>query len=86
MSQGMNNKGANQTARMCKLVCAFAICMQQSQIFSRLGPNKSLSMSSRHQNNIILVDPTVVGLSLCYHHMGFDMSKCVFGSMWQINA
>ena len=33
-----NNKGAEQTARMHRLVCAFVVCKQQSQDFSRRGP------------------------------------------------
>ena len=28
-----NNKGADQTARMRRLVCAFVVCKQQSQDF-----------------------------------------------------
>ena len=85
MSHGMNNKGANQTAWMCKLVCAFSIFMQQSQVFLLPGPNKSLSMSVRHHYDIILVALIAVGLLLCYHHMDLDMSRSVFGGTWQIN-
>ena len=33
--QRLNNKGADQTARMRRVVCAFAVCMQQSQFFSK---------------------------------------------------
>ena len=36
--QKANNKGADQTARMRRLVCAFVVCNRQSQGFSRLGP------------------------------------------------
>ena len=32
--QGANNKGAEQTARMRRLVCALVVRLQQSQIFS----------------------------------------------------
>ena len=34
--QQVNNKDADQTetAQMCRLVCTFVVCMQQSQIFS----------------------------------------------------
>ena len=35
---GVNNKGADQTARMCRLVCAFDVRMQLRQVFSRHGP------------------------------------------------
>ena len=31
-----NNKGTDQTARMCRLVCAFNLRLQLRQIFSRL--------------------------------------------------
>ena len=34
----MNNKGADQTARMHRLVCAFVVCKQQSQGVSHGGP------------------------------------------------
>ena len=33
-----NNKGADQTARMRMLVCAFVVGKQQIQVFSRWGP------------------------------------------------
>ena len=33
-----NNKGADQTAQMRRLVCAFVVSKQQSQLFSRRGP------------------------------------------------
>ena len=33
-----NNKDADQTARMCRLVCAFDVRMQLRQVFSRHGP------------------------------------------------
>ena len=32
-----NNKGADQTVRMRRLVCAFVVCHQKSQGFSRQG-------------------------------------------------
>ena len=32
-----NNKGADQTARMCRLICAFVVHKQQSQGFSDRG-------------------------------------------------
>ena len=35
---GAINKGADQTARMGRLVCAFDVRMQLRQIFSRHGP------------------------------------------------
>ena len=35
----MNNKGADQTVLMYRLVCTFVICMQQNQIFSQRGSN-----------------------------------------------
>ena len=35
---GANNKGADQTARMCGMVCAFDVCMHLRQVFSRHGP------------------------------------------------
>ena len=31
---GANNKGADQTARMCRLVCAYDVRMQLCQVFS----------------------------------------------------
>ena len=34
----VNNKRADQTARMRRLVCAFVVHKQQSQGFSRRGP------------------------------------------------
>ena len=33
--QSLNNKGADQTARMRRLICAFVVRMQQSPVFSR---------------------------------------------------
>ena len=33
-----NNKGADQAARMRRLICAFVVRKQQSQGFARLGP------------------------------------------------
>ena len=33
-----NNKGADQTAQMCRLVCALVVRKQQSQGFSHRGP------------------------------------------------
>ena len=30
----MNNKGADQTARMHRLICAFVVCIWQKQVFS----------------------------------------------------
>ena len=33
-----NKKGADQTARMCRLVCAFDVRMQLRRVFSRQGP------------------------------------------------
>ena len=34
----MNTKGADQTARMRSLICIFGNCIQQNQVFPRLGP------------------------------------------------
>ena len=34
--QKINNKGADQTAQICRLVCAFVIHIQQSQVFSHM--------------------------------------------------
>ena len=31
--QKVNNKGADQTMQMGKLICSFVICLQQSQVF-----------------------------------------------------
>ena len=31
--QGANSKGADQTALMHRLVCTFAVCIQQNQVF-----------------------------------------------------
>ena len=36
--QVANNKGADQTVRMRRLVCAFVVSKQQIQGFSRRGP------------------------------------------------
>ena len=33
-----NNKGADQPAHACRLVCAFVVCLRQSQVFSSRGP------------------------------------------------
>ena len=33
-----NNKGANLTEQMHRLICAVVVCMQQSQVFSGQGP------------------------------------------------
>ena len=38
----MNNKGADQTAQMHRLVCAFVVRIQQSQVFPCRGPYKIL--------------------------------------------
>ena len=38
MFQKVNNKGADQTARMRRLVCVFVVRIQQSQVISRRGP------------------------------------------------
>ena len=35
---GANNKGAEQTARICRLVCAFDVRIQLRQVFSRHSP------------------------------------------------
>ena len=37
---GAKIKGADQTARMCRLVCAFDVRMQLRQVFSRHGPQE----------------------------------------------
>ena len=37
----MNNKGADQTVWMCRLVCAFVVRKHQRQVFSRRGPYES---------------------------------------------
>ena len=36
--QKMNNKDADQTVRMCRLVCPFVVCEPWRQVFSRRGP------------------------------------------------
>ena len=33
----MNNKGADQNALMCRLICIFVVCIQESQVFSLQG-------------------------------------------------
>ena len=33
-----NNKRADQTSRMCRLVCTFVVCKQQSKGFSHTDP------------------------------------------------
>ena len=33
-----NNKGADQTAQMCRLVCAFDVRIQLCQVFYQHGP------------------------------------------------
>ena len=35
---GANNKGADQTVWMCRLVCTFDVHMQLRQVLSRQGP------------------------------------------------
>ena len=35
---GAKTKGADQTAWMCRLVCAFDVRMQLHKVFSRHGP------------------------------------------------
>ena len=40
--QKCNNKSADQTGQMCRLVCAFIVHMQQSQAFLCQGPFGSL--------------------------------------------
>ena len=37
--QKANSKGADQTARMRRLVCAFVVRNPRRQVFSRCGPN-----------------------------------------------
>ena len=34
----INNKGTDQTARMCRLACAFNLRVQLRKVFSRHGP------------------------------------------------
>ena len=36
--QNVNNKRADQTARMRRLICTFIVCRPQTQEFSRRGP------------------------------------------------
>ena len=39
----MNNKGADQTALMRRLICAYVVRILQSQVFSRSRPKHSMS-------------------------------------------
>ena len=39
--EAVKNKGADQTARMCRLTCAFVVRIGQKQIFSRGGSNNN---------------------------------------------
>ena len=36
--QIVNNKCADQTGRIRRLICSFVVCMQQSQVFLHRGP------------------------------------------------
>ena len=42
----MNNKDADQHVHLLRLVCAFVVHMQQSQIFSHRGPTDILPNSA----------------------------------------
>ena len=42
----MNNKGADQTARMRRLVCAFVVRKHQRQVFLRRDPNKIYNINN----------------------------------------
>ena len=63
----MNNKGADQTARMCMLVCAFVVYVQLhvNQVFSRTaqivhaqirhGPDNPLTFMKLNQAGVIII-------------------------------
>ena len=48
----MNNKGADQTARMCRLICAFDVRIGQKQVFSWQGSNDYQSFTLKLTSEI----------------------------------
>ena len=68
----MNNKGADQTAQMCKLICAFVVCIEQKQVFSWRSSNYCCTHSNlleqcepRHdKTNKVTVHPAKTQFSL----------------------
>ena len=50
----MNNKGADQSARMRRLVCAFVVRKPRRQVFSRRGPFHSVVLENPlcHKQNL----------------------------------
>ena len=58
--QKVNNKGADQTAQMRRLVCTFAVHMHQSQVFSRQAFVTLLCLSSLCVHRLLVnIDPRV---------------------------
>ena len=58
--QKVNNKGAYQTAQMRRLVCAFAVHMHRSQVFSRQAFVTVLCLSSLCVHRMLVnIDPRV---------------------------
>ena len=58
--QKVNNIGADQTAQMRRLVCAFAVDIHQSQVFSRQAFVNFLSLSSPCVHRLLVnIDPRV---------------------------
>ena len=58
--QKVNNKGADQTAQMLRLVCAFAVHMHQSQVFSGQAFVTLLCPSSPFVHRLLVnIDPRV---------------------------
>ena len=47
----MNNKGADQTALMCRLVCVFVAHKSQRQFFSHCGPYVFVEKKLNKKNN-----------------------------------
>ena len=43
----MNNKGADHTVLVCRLVWAFVVCIEQDQFFLRHGPNFYIAKDKR---------------------------------------
>ena len=63
--QKVNNKGADQTAQMQRLVCAFAVHMHQSQIFSGQAFVTLLCPSSLFVHRLLVnIDPRVPQIAI----------------------
>ena len=47
----MNNKGANQTAQMCRLICAYVVHIWQKKVFSWRGSYSKPQLKLRKQKD-----------------------------------